>query len=295
MLDRFSEASKLFGLTISLGKTEVLHQPAPHTNPPAPSISIDGTQLANVESFKYLGSTISHDGSLDKEITARISKASQAMGRPGNRVLNQHNIRLSTKLKMHNAVVLPSLLYGCESWTLYDRHIKQLEKVHMRVLRSMFGIRRQDRITNTEVLDRAHSSSTESMLLKTQLRWVGHVIRMEEHRMPRRLLYGELAAGKRHQGRQKKRYKDSVKANPQWCNIKPKDLESCAGDRLLWRARVRQATTSFEDARSQRLATAREQRHKTTSPVTTTEFQCLHCSRLCASRLRLRSHPRVHR
>ena len=250
-LDHFSEASKLFGLTISLGKTEVLHQPAPQINHPVPSISIDGTQLANVESFKYLGSTISHDGSLDKEIAARISKASQALGRLWNRVLNQHNIRLLTKLKVYNAVILPSLLYGCESWSLYRRHIKQLEKFHMCALRSILRIRWQDRITNTEVLDCAHSSSIEPMLLKAQLRSVGHVIRMEEHRMPRRLLYGELAAGKRHQGRPKKRYKDSVKANLQWCNIKPKDLESCAGDRLLWRARVRQATASFEDACSQ--------------------------------------------
>ena len=276
MLDRFSEASKLFGLTISLGKTEVLHQPAPHTNHPAPSISIDGTQLANVESFKYLRSTISHDGSLDKDIAAHISKASQALERLWNRVLNQQNIRLSTKLKVYNAVVFPSLLYGCEAWTLYRRHIKELEKFHMRALRSILGICWQDRITNTVVLDRAHSSSIESMLLKTQLRWVGHVIRMEEHRMPRRLLHGELAAGKRHQGRPKKCYKDSVKANLQWCNIKPKDLESCARDCLLWRARVRQATTSFEDAGSQRLAAAREQRKKTTSPVTTTKFQCPH-------------------
>ena len=123
MLDRFSDASKLFGLTISLGKTEVLHQPAPSTNPLAPTIVINDTQLKNVEHFKYLGSTISCDGSLDKEIDAWISKASQASGRLRNKVLSQHNIRLSTKLKVYTAVVLPSLLYGCETWTLYRKHI----------------------------------------------------------------------------------------------------------------------------------------------------------------------------
>ena len=69
--------------------------------------------------------------------------------------------------------------------------------------------------------------------------------------MTRCLLYGKLAAGKRQQGRPKKRYKDSVKANLQWRNIKPEDLTSCAGHRLLWRARVCQPTNSFEDARSQ--------------------------------------------
>lgn len=103
----------------------------------------------------------------------------------------------------------------------------------------------------TLVLDRAHSSSIKSVLLKTQLRWVGHVIGMEEHCMPLGLTYGELASGKRYLGHPKKCYKDSFKGNLHWCNIKPKDFKSCAGDRLLWRARVHQATTSFEDARSQ--------------------------------------------
>lgn len=296
MLDRFSEASKLFGLTVSLGKTEVLHQPAPNTHPPAPSIVIDDTPLANVEHFKYLGSTISCDGSLDKEIASRIGKASQALGRLRTRVLNQHNIRLSTKLKVYNAVVLPSLLYGCETWTLYRRHIKKLEYFHMRALRSILGISWQDHITNLEVLEHANSTSIESMLIRAQLRWVGHVIRMEDFRMPRRLMYGELQLGKRNQGRPKLRYKDTVKANIQWCHIKPRELEECAMDRPEWRAQIHRAAANFEEARRQRLTDARERRHRAASTViTTTDFQCPHCSRLCASRLGLQSHLRVHR
>ena len=110
MMDRFSDASKLFGLTVSLDKTKVLHQPAPNTHPPAPTIVIDDTTFTNVEHFKYLGSTTFCDGSLDKELGRRIGKASKALGRLRNRVLNQHNITLSTKLKVYNAVVLPSLL-----------------------------------------------------------------------------------------------------------------------------------------------------------------------------------------
>lgn len=74
MLDRFSEASKLFGLTISLGETELFHQLAPNMNPPASSILIDDTQLANVDQFKYLGSTISSDGTLDREIDAKQAR-----------------------------------------------------------------------------------------------------------------------------------------------------------------------------------------------------------------------------
>ena len=296
MLDCFSEASKLFGLTISLGKTEVLCQPAPTANPQDPTVVIENTQLKNVDHFKYLGSTISSSGSLDKEIEARISKASQALGRLRKKVLNQHNISLSTKLKVYNAVVLPSLLYGSETWTLYRKHIKKLEKFHMRALRSIIGIRWQDRITNLEILDQAHSSSIESIVIRAQLRWVGHTIRMEEHRMPRRLFYGELQNGKRNKGRPKKRYKDTVKDNLQWCEIKPKELEDCAKDRPSWRATIHRAAVSFEEARCQKLTAAREQRHKASSTIIqTTDFQCPHCSRLCASSLGLRSHLRKHR
>ena len=125
MLDRFSEASKL------LGKMEVLHQPAPYSCP-SPTITIDDKQLANVEHFKYLGSTISCDGSRDREFVTRISKASELQGSLPNRVFSENNIRLSTKLKVYNAVVLPFLLYGCDMWTLCRMNIKKLELFHMR-------------------------------------------------------------------------------------------------------------------------------------------------------------------
>ena len=120
----------------------VLHQPAPYCQtPPTPTTTIDNKPLANVEHFKYLGSNISRDGSLDIEIDTRISKASQILDSLHNRVLSKYNIRLSMKLKVYNTMVLPSLLYGCETWTLYHRHIKKLELFHMRTLRSILGIR----------------------------------------------------------------------------------------------------------------------------------------------------------
>ncbi|XP_076029240.1 uncharacterized protein LOC143018068 [Oratosquilla oratoria] len=81
IIDKFAEAARLFGLTISFGKTEVLFQPAPTSTSQPPSIFIEGTQLKNAKEFKYLGSTISNDGRLDKEISARICKDSQALSR----------------------------------------------------------------------------------------------------------------------------------------------------------------------------------------------------------------------
>lgn len=296
IVDRFADAARLFGLTISLGKTEVLVQPAPNTARPQPAIVIDGVQLKCVNSFKYLGSTISADGSLDKEITSRIQKASQALGRLRVKVLQQKGITLSTKLKIYRAVVLSSLLYGCETWTLYRRHIKQLEQFHSRSLRMIMNIRWQDRITNQDVLDRAGSTSIESMLLKAQMRWTGHVIRMEENRIPRQVMYGELREGSRKQGRPKLRFKDTIKSNLKWSGIQPRQLEACASDRSGWRSFTSKATATFDEDRRRRLEAARERRHRAASTsIQNTNFQCDICGRLCASGFGLRSHMRRHR
>ena len=190
MLNSFSDASKQFGLTISLGKTEMRFQRAPNSVAPQPAISIDDVELRVVDSLKYLGSMISSDGSLDKEIASRISKASQALGHLRNRRLNHQNVTLDTKVKVYRAVVLSSLLYGCETWTVYRRHLRQLERFHQRALRSILEIRWPDKVTNTEVLKRTNCISIEAMLLKSCLRWTGHVIRMEDHRIPKQLLFG---------------------------------------------------------------------------------------------------------
>ena len=296
IVDKFAEASRLFGLTISLGKTEVLLQSAPATAAPPPSISIDGTRLKTVEDFKYLGSTISSNGTLDKEINARISKASKALGRLHVRVLNQHNIQQSTKMKVYKAAVLSSLLYGCETWTLYRRHLKLLELFHMRSLRSILGIRWQDKISNLEVLDRAKSTSIEAMIVKIQLRWTGHVIRMDDTRIPKQLRYGELSLGKRHQGRPRKRFKDCIKSHLAHAGIGIKQLEHHALDRNGWRALIKTAHDTFEEKRRIGIAGARERRKAAAAatPTAQEQLQCPHCGRLCHSRIGLQSHLRVH-
>ena len=61
---------------------------------------------------------------IDDEVTARIAKASVAFGRLRANVLERNGIKLDTKLKVYKAVVLPTLLYTCETWTVYQRHAK---------------------------------------------------------------------------------------------------------------------------------------------------------------------------
>ena len=61
----------------------------------------------------------------DDEVTARIAKASVAFGRLRANVWERNGIKLDTKLKVYKAVVLPTVLYACETWTVYQRHAKK--------------------------------------------------------------------------------------------------------------------------------------------------------------------------
>ena len=61
----------------------------------------------------------------DDEVTAGTAKASVAFGRLRTNVLERNGIRLDTELKVYKAVVLPTILYACEAWTVYQRHVKK--------------------------------------------------------------------------------------------------------------------------------------------------------------------------
>ena len=94
----FSSAAGAFGLTVSIQKSVVMHQPAPATCGTEPSISIDDAILKNVETFTYLGSCLSSDASLDKEIAIRSSKAGNSFGRLWSRVWNKRGLKEKTKI-----------------------------------------------------------------------------------------------------------------------------------------------------------------------------------------------------
>ena len=74
-----------------------------------------------------------NDVLIDKEVENRISRAITSFGRLYGRAWNQKGLRLQTKLKAYKAVVL---INGCETWTCYRRHIKALDRFHMKHLRN---------------------------------------------------------------------------------------------------------------------------------------------------------------
>nr|VZH90165.1 unnamed protein product [Spirometra erinaceieuropaei] len=298
-MDLLSAACENFGLVINTQKTVVMHQLPPNsaTAPNAPQINVNGTQLQVVENFPYLGSTLSRNTKIDDEVANRISKASQAFGRLQSTVWNRHGLQLSTKLKMYKAVILPTQLYGAETWTVYTTQARRLNHFHLSCLRRILRLNWQDRIPDTEVLERTGILSIYSMLTLMQLRWSGHLVRMDDERLPKRLFYGDVATGSRRQGGQIRRYKNTLKSSLKRLHINPTNWEELARDRPTWRRTVKTGAAIYEANRIAAAKMKREVRKSQLRPVSNAAAQplptCPRCQRKFRARIGLVGHLRI--
>ena len=187
-MDQVSDSCDSYDLTINIKKTEVVYQPAPGKLNKEPTITVKGQRLQLVVKFTYLGSTLSRVVHIDDEVNARIAKASAAFGRLRGSIWDRSGIRLDTKLKVYRSVVLPTLLYACETWTVYQRHAKRLNHFHTSCLRKLLKIK-----TGFQAQKSWKGQGCRVYILKlAQLRWTGHVTRMFDERLPKKILYGEL-------------------------------------------------------------------------------------------------------
>ena len=149
-------------------------------------------------------------------------------------------------------------------------------------LRQLLGITWRDYVPNVEVLRRAGLPSIEALLASAKIRWAGHVARMVDTRLPKAIMYGELADGTRSVGDQKLRYKDVLKRNLKVAEGPVDNWEERTQDRLRYRDLTRLAIVRVEESRGRAYVAARERRHDLPNPANA--LQCPHCNKLCRGR-----------
>jgi hypothetical protein len=133
-------------------------------------------QFEQVNSFKYLGTVVNTDNSIDEEIKERIAA--------GNRVFNVHKklftsklISRNVKLQLYNMSIRPTVTYASETWVLKENMINKLMIFERKVMRKIFGPTRSDdgywRIkSNQEINDIINGQNIIGFIKKTKIKRV---------------------------------------------------------------------------------------------------------------------------
>ena len=249
-MSEFVQTASEWGVTVSIQKTKGMitgRQLTARDNMP---VELDSGSTDIVQDFTYLGSNITSDGEAKNEVKIRISKAARAFGCLQKSIFQDHRLSVETKRRVYEAAVLSVLLYGAETWSIKAESVRRLSGFHNRCIRTIMGVTKQrqwrEHISSRQLAaDFGMEETMAEILMKHRLRWLGHLARMESHRMPKQLLFGELQKKRPSHGT-KRRWRDvaaadikSVNAGAEWYDL--------AQDRNAWAAVCREGIASSVD------------------------------------------------
>ena len=96
-----------------------------------------------------------------------------------------------------------------------------------------------DKVTNKDILDRTGLPSMEDLLIRKNLRWTGHLMRMSPDRLIKQILYSQMSSGHRKRGRLRLLFKDAIKRNLKLRDKMADSWSSLSQQRGKWRAKVK--------------------------------------------------------
>ena len=236
MTRKLVEEYRLWGLDVSVSKTEKLVIGGDQQG-----IELeDGRYINGCEEYKYLGVWLTQDGKFDRAIRERNLQGRKAIAML-NGVLWDQRISKENKRRIYNAIVKSIITYGSEVWQLKKRSEDILRATEMDFWRRSAGISRRERVRNERV--RGIMGVEEDIVhdIKTrQLVWYGHVRRMADSRLPRKV-FDWVPPGRRRRGRPVKGWREGVEGEIRRCNL-PDDLWE---DRFRWRFGVAERSSAL--------------------------------------------------
>ncbi|KAJ4428016.1 hypothetical protein ANN_24030 [Periplaneta americana] len=236
------KASKEIGLEINPEKTKYMIMSRDENIVRNGNIKIGHLSFEEVEKFKYLGATVTNLNDTREEIKHRIN-IRNACYYSVEKLLSSSLLSKNLKVRIYKTVILPVVLYGCETWTLTLKEEHRLRVFENKALRKIFGPK-GDEVTGEwrklHIEELQSSPDIIRNIKSRRLRWIGHVASMGESRNAYRVLIGR-PEGKRPLGRPRRRWGDNIKMNLREVGYDDRDWINLAQDRDLWRAYVRAA------------------------------------------------------
>jgi hypothetical protein len=165
--------------------------------------------------FKYLGMTVTNQNLIKEEIKRRLNSGNACYHSFQN-VLSFRLLSKNLKLGIYKTIILPVILYGCETWSLTLRKEHRPRVFENRVLRRIFGQKREEmtdgwrKLHNEQLRNLFPSPSIIRMAKLWRMKWAGHVGRMGEKRKAYRLLVRKRE-GRRPPRRPRRRCVNNVK------------------------------------------------------------------------------------
>ena len=140
--------SKEIGLEVNAGKTKYRVMSGDQNVGRIHNIKTDNSSLEKLEEFKYLGTALTNQNSIQVEIKSRLNTGNACYHSVQN-LLSFSLLSKYLKIKIYRTIILPVVLYGCETWSLTLREERRLRVFENRMLRRIFGPKR-DEVTGLE-------------------------------------------------------------------------------------------------------------------------------------------------
>ena len=199
-----------------------------------------------VEQFVYLGVEINSSNLISQEIQRRIMAGNRALY-ANIKLLKSRLITRKTKLKIYTTLIRPVITYASETWNISNNDANKLRVFERKIIRRIYGAIQENGIwrsrNNMEIQEILNNEDIVRYIKAQRLRWIGHVERMKEHRIPRKI-YKASMTGRRRKGRPRNRWKDEVEEDLRRMNVR--GWREKAKEKKEWRGVVRQAKAHIE-------------------------------------------------